>query len=397
MHTQQRNGERPVVAHVASRYYSLTENWIHTQVKHLDRYRPLVLTWRTENLNGDFVPKYYALLERSRLEHLANGLARRLLGYYPSFYYRLHRRRAQLIHAHFGELGYFALPLARAVQRPLVTTFYGFDASKQPRQEPVWRQRYQALFQAGDCFLVEGPHLGRQLRDLGCPKEKIVVHHLGIEVNKFPFISRTLTNGQLLRILVVGRFTEKKGGIYAVEALARLVHQNIDARLTIIGDASWSEENQATKQQILKAIEQNGLSNRVELRGMQSHAELKRAYYEHHILLSPSVQASDGNNEGGAPVTLIEAAASGMPIVATYHCDIPEVVQDGVTGLLAPERDSEALANHLLTFVQHPHQIEAMGAAARQHIEAEYDATMQGRRLETIYQEVIRKTGGNDA
>jgi colanic acid/amylovoran biosynthesis glycosyltransferase len=381
---------RPTVAHIASHYYRLTENWIHTQVRHLTRYRPLVLTWRTENLQDDWTPELYALLERPRWESLANRALRRVLGYYPSFCRAIRRSRGRAIHAHFGRYGYLALPLAQATKLPLITTFYGFDLSWLPKQNPIWRQRYRELFEQGACFLVEGHHMARQLQDLGCPQSKITVQHLGIELDRFPFQPRHLAEGEPLCILVAARFTEKKGIVYAIEGVARVVQMGVDARLTIIGDAGRSEESQVVKQQILTTIEGAGLASRVDLRGMQPHNELKEAYYTHHIFLQPSVQASDGNNEGGAPLTLIEASATGMPIVATYHCDIPEVVQDGTTGLLAPERDSSALVHHLLSFATNAHQIQRMGEAGRQHIVAEYDAQRQGRRLDAIYDEVIQ-------
>jgi colanic acid/amylovoran biosynthesis glycosyltransferase len=384
------NRDKPIVAHVVAHYYRLTENWIHTQVKHLSRYRPLVLTWQTENLEGDWAAAHYALLERPRWESLANRALRRVLGYYPSFYRAIRRSRAGAIHAHFGLRGHFAMPLARAANLPLVTTFYGYDLSRLPAQDPAWRRRYRDLFEQGARFLVEGRHMAQQLIDLGCSERKITVQHLGIELARFPFLSRHLAEGEPLRILVAARFVEKKGIVYAIEGFARLIETGTQARLTIIGDARQSEASQAVKRQILTRIKGAGLKDLVDLRGMQPRDELTKAYYEHHVFLQPSVQASDGDNEGGAPVTLIEAAATGLPIVATYHCDIPEVVRDGTTGLLAPERDADALASHLFSLAENPHQIEKMGKAGRQHIVAEYDAERQGRRLDAIYDEVIQ-------
>jgi colanic acid/amylovoran biosynthesis glycosyltransferase len=381
------------VAHIVSRYYTLTQNWIRTQVKHLIRYRPLVLTWRTENLEDDWIPEYYALSERPGWESLVNRALRRVLGYYPSFCRAIRRSRSRAIHAHFGPRGHLALPLAKATSLPLITTFYGYDLALLPERDPVWRQRYRDLFEQGARFLVEGHHMARQLQNLGCPESKITVQHLGIELARFPFQPRHLAEGEPLRILVAARFAEKKGIVYAIEGVGSLLQMGVDARLTIIGDASRSEKSQAVKKEVLAAIQRAGSADCVDLRGMQPRHELTKAYYEHHVFLQPSVRTSDGDNEGGAPVTLIEAEATGMPVVATYHCDIPEVVQDGITGLLAPERDSDALAYHLLSLATNPHQIEKMGEAGREHIIAEYDAEQQGQRLEMIYDEVTQYSG----
>lgn len=387
--------DRPVAAHFTPKYYALTENWIQTQLWNLRRYRPLVLTMQTENLHDvDFVADHYALRERSYWQYTANRLWYWATGYHFSFAQVLRQQHAQLLHVHFGHHSWqIGLPLARTAGLPLVTTFYGYDLSRLPQSDVTWRRRYQKLFKLGVCFLVEGPHMAKQLRELGCPAKKTVVQHLGIDLAQFVYRPRKLQPGEPLRMLAAGRFTEKKGLVYAIEAVARLATQGYAVALTIIGDAGASEENQATKHRILQAISDHRLGDQVILRGMQPYSELKRAYYDHHLFLAPSVHAADGDNEGGAPVTIIEAAATGMPAVATTHCDIPEVVQDEVTGLLAPERDSTALADRLAWFYNNPDQIRNMGVMSRRHIESEYDAARQGERLADIYDQTLSRYG----
>ncbi len=380
--------EPPLVAHFADVYYRVTENWIQTQIQHLIRYKSIVLARRTANVNPSAAPTCYAIYERSRIEFQFNRVYNKLFKYYPSFLLMCRYHKARIIHAHFGYMGYAALPLAKAAGLPLVTTVYGWDVSQLPKQDPRVRQQYRDLFHYGSRFLAEGHYMGQQLKNLGCPSHKILVHHLGIDLNEFPHASRYLMDGEPLKILVAGRFIEKKGIVYAIEALSKLLASGVDARLTIIGDADQTEESQNAKRDILDAVERHRVATFVDLRGLQPHHELRRAYYEHHIFLSPSVQASDGNNEGGAPVSIIEASATGMPIVATFHCDIPEVVVHGSTGLLAPERDSEALAAHLRSFAVVPRQLQDMGAAGRRHVETEYDAAKQGEQLAIIYDNV---------
>jgi len=106
--------------------------------------------------------------------------------------------------------------------------------------------------------------------------------------------------------------------------------------------------------------------------------------------MSPSVTAEDGDTEGGLPVTLIEMAASGMPVVTTDHCDIPELVVAGVTGLQAPERNVDQLAEHLRWLYQNPAKWHSIADAARNRVEAEFDASRQGVRLGQIYRELIQ-------
>ena len=386
----------PVVAHVTRKYYSLTENWIHTQVQHLSRYKPIVLTETTENLESHSIPEYCALKELPGFARLTNMVSHRLAGYPTSFSKMIRKKNAQLIHAHFGFTAYKTLPLALRTGLPLVTTFYGVDASKLPAKYPVWREYYGKLFRYSTRFLVEGNHMRSQLINLGCPKNKITVQHLGIDLSRYPFEHRRIQKGQPMKILAAARFTEKKGLLYAIEAFTKIIKKNVNSRLTIIGDADSSgdpgyvEESQSTKQELLNAIKRNCMDDKITLLGFKPHDVLVKEFYNHHIFLSPSVQTKSGDNEGGAPVTLIEAGASGMPVIATCHCDIPEVVQDGVTGMLAPERNSGALAEYLLTFVNNPQLLSDMGLAAHKHITKEYDAITQGVYLEAIYDEVVK-------
>ena len=95
--------------------------------------------------------------------------------------------------------------------------------------------------------------------------------------------------------------------------------------------------------------------------------------YKHHIFLSPSIHASNGDTEGGAPVAIIETSTSGMPIISTYHCDIPEVVIDEKSGYLMPERDVDALAERLEFLITNSGIWKQMGQKGREHIEENYN------------------------
>lgn len=381
---------KPVVAHAIYSYYSLTANWIETQISHLTRYQPIIVTNSTQNVTRKTMPQAYVFQERPRAEIFANRVFKKIgSGYSPLLRLFLLREKARLLHAHFGNHAHSFVPLVKATRLPFVVMFYGVDASALPVRKPEWRRKYLELFETGDIFLAEGHHMGRQLIGLGCPEHKIRVHHLGVELSKYEFKARRWSGGEPLKILAAGRFTEKKGIVYAVKAFARLVERGIDCRLTIIGDSSAKGDEDAKREILLAAAAAPQVAERTTLTGMIPLDELNKAYYDHHLLISPSVQASDGDNEGGAPVALIEAQATGLPVVSTRHCDIPEVVKDGFGGLLAPERDVEALAACLQRICDAPEMIHTMGAAARRHVEAEYDARRQADKLEQIYDQLL--------
>jgi colanic acid/amylovoran biosynthesis glycosyltransferase len=115
---------------------------------------------------------------------------------------------------------------------------------------------------------------------------------------------------------------------------------------------------------------------------------MKQAY-RNHIFISPSVTASDGDTEGGAPVTLIEMAASGIPVVSTMHCDIPGVIEEGVTGLLAPERDVDGLVSHIRWLLENNDSWETMLKEGRKKMEREFDVRAQAQILSEIYRKIL--------
>ena len=388
-------GKAPAVAHVAGCYVHGSENWIHTQVKHLRAHAPFVLTGQTKNHDQlDWTPPCYKTFGRTLPVRALDRVGKGVLGYRPSRRWYLHRHDAELVHAHFGPKGYETLLLAEAAGLPLVTTFYGHDLSRLPQKEPDWREKYQVLFKRGALFLVEGTHMKKRLVDLGCPREKVHVQHLGVELDRLSCQPRSRTSEEPLKILTAGRLTEKKGFPYAVRAFARFREQGGKGHLTIIGGLRDPERDQAARDTLNTIARRHGVEDEVRLRGFLPYEELLEAYYKHHVFLSPSVQAENGDNEGGAPVTLIEASATGMPIISTRHCDIPEVVQHQKTGLLAEEEDVEKLAEHLITLSRHPERLVEMGEEARSHIEREYNASIQGERLDEVYGEVRR---GNES
>ena len=122
--------------------------------------------------------------------------------------------------------------------------------------------------------------------------------------------------------------------------------------------------------------------------GFQPYSLLMKEAYKHHIFISPSITASDGDTEGGAPVTIIEMAATGMPIVSTRHCDIPEVVEDGVTGFLAPERDVNGLISNIQWLLKNNLSWEPILSAGRKKVEIEFDVHIQSEKLGIRYRNI---------
>ncbi|HLF78081.1 MAG TPA: glycosyltransferase [Dehalococcoidia bacterium] len=293
-----------------------------------------------------------------------------------------------LLHTHFGDAGWAYSAAAQRAGLRHVVGFYGFDMSQLPR-EARWRERFRDLFARVDRVLCcWGPVMANQLLELGCPEAKLTVQHLAIDLDAIPFVPRQWDGNEPLRVLIAGRFAEKKGITYAIDSLAR-VSTRVPIDVTIIGDASVASDL-AEKQAILDAIERGGLVDKVRMLGFQPQSVMFEEAYKHHVYLSPSVIATNGDTEGGAPVAVAEMMATGMPVVATHHCDIYELMPADKLGvLLAPEREVDGLVDALMWLVEHPRDWQSLAAEARENLNREFNPRIQGERLAAIYRQVM--------
>lgn len=386
---------RKIIHYIAGTYLPITETWIYGQIKNLERYQPIIYTFNIKNLDIYPTENIRSLDLKPGIRDLHNFFNKgwnKVFHFYPSVIIYLIKDKPNIVHAHFGRAGYGFLKLKKIFKLPLITTFYGYDLTLLPNQYPEWKKKYKKLFREGDLFLAEGNHMKKCLVELGCPEEKVIVQHLGIDLRQIKFMSRKLNNNEEIRILISSSFTEKKGIPYAVKAFNLVKQKNpeLKLKLTIIGDSPGRTTGENEKKEILNIIKKYNLEDYVDMLGYQPYSVFLRELYKHHIFLHPSVHASSGDTEGGAPVSIIEALASGMPILSTTHCDIPEVVKNGESGYLVPERDVNALTERLEFLVLYPRRWEQMGKKGRAHIEKNYDIKKQVQRLEEIYDKIIK-------
>lgn len=370
--------EKPTVAHCANPFLTLTMVWCYDQIRGLSRYRPVVLTQARQNERVFPVETLYSSEDLPRLRRSAYRVTRKIRGTYAGYGGILRKERAAVIHAHFGQEGYFCLEARRSAGVPMVTTFYGLDASALPRKR-LWRRRFQRLFHEGELFLVEGPRMGESLVDIGCAYEKVHVHRLGVDLERIRHSRPEARHEDV--VLMYANFREKKGHVYGLRACRKIIGSHPGLKVRIIGDGELRAD-------VEREIWRLGLEDRVDLLGVLPHEscleELRRA----SVLLYPSVTAADGDTEGGAPVALIEAMASGLAIVSSLHADIPTVAPDRRCALLFPERNVDGLAEGLDALLRSGRLREELGAAGRSHVEDAHDMRKQGGRLETLYDRV---------
>ncbi|HEX6617115.1 MAG TPA: glycosyltransferase [Gemmatimonadales bacterium] len=295
------------------------------------------------------------------LEHL-----RRTASYLP-------RRRFDVCYCPFVQDTFKAWRLRRVgvLTGPLVAAVRGSDitryvATRGPRVYARMFRRIALLLPVCEAF-------ARRLIALGAPPERVVVHGTGIDLREWPFRPRHVRQGEPLRLATVGRLVEKKGIEYVLDAVRMLVEAGVDVQYDIAGDGPL-------RGTLAELRDRLGLGQRVRLLGWATPAQVRRVLDEAHLFVAASVRARDGDEEG-IPNVLKEAMASGLPVVATRHGGIPELITDGESGYLVGERDAAALAERLGHLAAHPERWTALGAAGRSRVEREYDIERLNDRL----------------
>ncbi|HEX6883513.1 MAG TPA: glycosyltransferase [Planctomycetota bacterium] len=373
-----------VVAHSVNPFLFGTGSWVHGQLVGLTRWKALVVCKRRENREEFAFEPVHALLDLSLPRQLRERLGRRLSGgVFPFMRAALAESGARVLHSHFASQGWTDLPLAAATGVAHVTSFYGADIWKNSRDER-WRARYARLFERGALFLVEGNAMRAKVESLGCPAAKIQVQHLGVELRGTECVARRPAADGLVRVLASGRAVEKKGFELAVRAFARAYREFPRLRLDLMILARTDEER-ALLARVQALVRSEELAEVVEFPPPRPYAEYRKALYGYHVFLAPSRHAANGDAEGGAPVSVIDMSATGMPIVAARHCDIPEVAPHGVAGLLFDEDDLAGAAAALLEVARAPQRWGEWGRGGRAHVEREYALATQVARLEELY------------
>lgn len=368
------------IGHLIKDYPALTETFIRSFLQEAKKSNPLVLAETLLQDVTSFAPVVYLLHGHDRAK-MSISERRYFLGQlkYPNCYENtVYENNIDVLHAHFGPLGFRALNLKQKTKRPLVTSFYGIDASAMI-QRPEWPKRYKRLFEVGDAFVCLGQNMVKRLCAIGCPEGKIHVIHLGVDVDQISFRERSVSEHPVL--LYCGRLVEKKGVLDALDAFAQVAKKRPQLTLRIIGDG-------VLRSQLRRRIRALGLQDRVHMLGALPQARVFDEMAQADLFILPSKTASNGDMEG-TPTVLLEAQASGLPVLTTHHADIPEVVQDGVSGYLVDEADVESLQAKLDVLLAEPERWAEFGRAGRAHVVDRYHIAKETQKLESLYQSLI--------
>jgi colanic acid/amylovoran biosynthesis glycosyltransferase len=380
-----------IILHSIPNWLPQTQTWVHSQVDSMQKIgvNAHVACEATSNLDQFQVDNIHCLRHENLIKRICYKLVN-VLNLYSYINYTAEvakKTKANIVHSHFADVGWKNTILLDGLSLKHIVTFYGYDVNYLPNHEPIWKQRYLDLFKLADLFLCEGSHMAKCIVDLGCPQEKVMVQHLGVDVNKFEFKPRVWDKTTPLKILIAASFREKKGIPYAIEALG-ILSKTVRLEITIIGDAGNDEAGLAEKTKILDLIKTFNLESVTQILGYQPHEVLLKKAYQHHIFLHPSVTAANGDTEGGAPVSIIEMMATGMLVVSTKHCDIPEVFGDRLQHLLTEEKNVAGLVSILQALIDNSANWDEIIMLARKRVVSEYSIATQTHKLKIIYEKL---------
>lgn len=297
----------------------------------------------------------------------------------PRFLYDVVKNvKPDIIHGHFGLDSYRLIPLCKKFGTPLIVNFYGHDVIRLP-QEFGWTYRYNRLKKYMNWAIAGSEDMKQNLTDLGFDPDRISTIKLAVNINNIRFEQREKASPKLM---MVGRLVEKKGFTYALKAVHSLKDRLSDLELNIYGDGELLES-------LKKECEELEIQKQVRFHGFTDNKEIFNQLYLHDILMVPSVQAADGDREG-IPQTTVEGMATGIPVIASNHAGLPELVKDKETGMLVPERDPKAIENAILTLIENPDLVKKLSLNGQKEVEKEHNTKIQVEKTEDLYKKLVR-------
>jgi glycosyltransferase involved in cell wall biosynthesis len=295
-------------------------------------------------------------------------------------------RGLRLLHSHFGPNGVYGLSISEKLDIPLIVTFHGFDATVNRRElllhGGVFGRKYllglPRLKARGAKFIAVSDFLQGKLAAMGMPQDKVVRHYIGVDLARFTPLA---PESRRPDIVCVGRLVAAKGIADLIEAFALIAARFPETRLRLVGQGSGRAAFE-------RLAQERGLQDRVVFEGTMPHAQVAELVRRCAVSVLASKTGQDGWQEAFG-LASIEAAAAGLPVVVTRHGGLPETVVDGVTGLIVPEGGVAQLANALAQLLRDEALRTRMGTEARCHVEQNFNLSLQTRKLERIYTEVL--------
>jgi glycosyltransferase involved in cell wall biosynthesis len=379
----------PLIAIYQPHFLSISMTFIYRQLLGArDDFLPIVLAAKLNNQNLFPYPYVYSkkigLLERawSKAYSQLTGRMANMSSIRRRYWKKiLLENKAALVHAHFGSSGLDILPVVRGLGLPFLVTFHGADASSY-LENSMYVAKLRELFDYAHIVTVS-KYMADQLIDIGADPERTVVHYIGAPMEDFKFVPRKplkskAQDGDVIQFLQVANFVEKKGHAYTLKAFRAFSNHYPRCKLILAGQGSLRDN-------IAGLCVELGIKDQVELVGPVSKPQVVQLMSDSDIFLHHSITAVDGDKEG-IPTVLMEAMATGLVVVSTYHSGIPELITDGDNGFLVQERDVPAYTDRLVSTLT---DADGVPERAFSTVDADFNQAKQNAALMQIYRGIL--------
>lgn len=349
----------------------LTETFIRAHIEQLDARVFYLYGWELDFKTADDVPLW-------KLYQPQKTFINRLQSLLPHYlYFRIEQRRRQqytkealikryikeyqidVVLAEYGTAGSFITPVCKDLNIPLVVHFHGFDASNYGTYR-LFKDRYKKMFNYARAIIAVSKAMQRALVTYGCPEDKIVINTYGPH-DAFFNVNVDYNSKQ---IITVGRHTYQKAPYLSILAFKSVLERFPDAKFVMIGDGELYE----VSNNMVQALD---LERNIILLGALERNDIIKEISKSCMYIQHSLVARNGDSEG-TPVSIIEAMASGLPVVSTRHAGIPDVVIEEETGLLVDEKEVEQMAKCIIRLLENKELAMQMGISGRNRIRSHF-------------------------
>ena len=358
-------------------YLPYSETFIYEQIQKGARYAPVVLA-RGQVPTRELFP-YKDVIPLSSMAAMKYFLFRRS----ADFDRAVEEYGLRFIHAHFGTNGALVAPIAFRHKIPLAVSYHGVDVGvlmgkRIPANYWFYKRIYRDPFDKASLLLPASEELANCLVDLGAPADKIKVHRLGVNLDRFRSVPR---GDGPARFIMIGRLVEKKGFDYGIRAFAKVAGSVSGVSLTIVGEG-------VCKSRLQSLVAELHVESSVHFAGKVPSDKMPAYLEQFDVLVAPCVVAKNNDRDSGL-IVLKEAGATGMASIGTYCGGLPEIIDHGNTGLLVDQRNVDQLADAMMALAENSSLRREYGLAARAKMEREYDSVIQNQKLEALFDSLI--------
>jgi len=282
----------------------------------------------------------------------------------------------EVVLAEYGHVGAEIAEACWQLKIPLVVHFHGFDAH-QNSHVAEYLERYQSMFQKASAIIVVSNTMKKALEKIGADPDVLHTIHYGVNCEHFSHNKNPDSN---LSFLTVGRFTEKKAPHLTIKAFSKIADDFPEIQLRMIGNGPLLDN-------CVDLAKSLALEARIEFLGEKNHEEVAQAMATARCFVQHSIRAPSGDCEG-LPLAILEASASGLPVISTIHAGIPEVIEHEVSGFLSNEGDVESMAKHMAIVASDDATVSRLGCSGRKIIEEKFSLHRYISELSSLLQRV---------